>query len=302
MTLEFKEKISEIREKEKFEPKIVLHFFRHAEERREEGMKDIEVPLSEKGKELAFEKGGELQPQKEVSLGSAAPKRRTVETVKRVIGYPEITSEMSLADVEAMFQKHLKIGKKVTIDERLCLRRVGELEQRALQALQEGRVLDFIVLESDQLAKEIRDKESLTYSKMAANIAEIVQEYSKIFDVWEKINKQYPEKYKDYHYQLERYFCSHQTVLGSFIAKVIEKLEGHEGRNDFLILVGDKGLERLEGFKIEILRKGEEKFCIFSFKTEGIEKNLFFNERLLSEIRKDGEKFKKELEEICKNN
>ena len=163
-------------------------------------------------------------------------------------------------------------------------------------------IVECSVFESKRLGKELGDEESLTYSKMAANIAEIVAKYLKAFDAWEKINRQSPEKYKKYQYQLERYLCSHQTVLGSFISKVIEKIEGEQKRDNYVISMRGEGLKRLEGFTIEIIKDGEEKICFFFFKIGDETKKISLSGQLLKEIIEDRKILDQEIMERNKNN
>ena len=85
---------------------------------------------------------------------------------------------------------------------------------------------------------------------------------------------------------MKRFFGSHQGVLESFLAKLIEKTKGIEERNKFVEVLNNQGFDFAEGFEVDIKNKelGEPTIHLL-YKKEKEGKTIFeFDEDLPKEI------------------
>ena len=163
-----------------------------------------------------------------------------------------ITGNESLDELKGKLESDLKIGKKIGIEERLNYFEDVSTEyyKRVWEHIRGGDILRFLVNESDKVAKELGDDKTLTYSKSARQIAEIIKKYLKVSPRW---NELVTDKTKSYSDTLERFLGTHQTIPESFLAKCIEKTKGVEERNKFIEMLDNKGFDYTEGFDLEIL-------------------------------------------------
>jgi hypothetical protein len=242
----------EIESLKEVEPKIFLHFFRHSEKEKAPGKSDKDIRLSPRGRELAKEKAVDTNLSQAVAFGSS--RERTHETAFLVMAGEddEITGEETLEELRTKIKKHVPVGSKIGVDERLnfFLDESTELGKKARAAFSGGEYLKFIVEQSDRLAKELDDKTNSTYGRQAAAVARIILKYVGIIPRWEKILQD--DSAKKYSDTLERFFGSHQGVLESFLAKVIEITEGADRRDEFVAVLGNQGFDYVEGFNVEI--------------------------------------------------
>ncbi len=132
--------------------------------------------------------------------------------------------------------------------------------------------MEFIVEKSDGLAKEFGDEKGDTYSRMAGRIAEIIEKYIKIAPRW---NELVQDEEKDYKETLKRYFGTHQGVVETFLAKVIEKTKGVEERNAFVVALDKQGFGFAEGINIKIKTINNEQVIEVSYKKEKDGKVIF---------------------------
>ena len=294
------------------ETKVILEFMRHGEKdpnKTEPKKTDEEVRLTSKGKAMAVEKGKSLNPQPEVSIAWGSPKKRTQETAAHVMlaNQEQINPEASLEEMEATIDKELngsgKTRRKIIEDERLSFDLSGPAAGEMLEAFKAGKYIPFLVEKSDDLAIEKGDKTSTTYLRQAGNLAEIVSRYAKVGVNFNRIASK-KDDYKEFGNQLERYLGTHQGVAESFIAKILEKTEGKEKRDAFVVSMGT-GFKELQGMSIEILNRGEEQEIVVRFempvekdgKIEMKQESVSLSKEILEDIiRERGEFEKKVLE------
>ena|SRR3989344_4532597 len=247
-----REQIKNLEEKE-YSSKIEVHFFRHGESEPAVEGKDTERELTQKGKEQGVERSQEGTELKQ-ALAFGSPRRRAQQTAGFVMaGKSEIiTGSESLDELKGKLESDLKIGKKIAIEEKLDYSEDFSTEyyKRMWEHIRSGDILKFLVKESDKLAKELDDDKSLTYSRSARQIAEIIKKYLTISPRW---NELVSDKTKSYSDTLERFMGTHQTVPESFLAKVIEKTKGIAERDRFIGILDNKGFDYTEGFDLEIL-------------------------------------------------
>ncbi|MFH1089842.1 MAG: histidine phosphatase family protein [Candidatus Uhrbacteria bacterium] len=268
------------------EPKIVLHFFRHSEKEKAPGKSDKDIRLSPHGRELAKQKANETNLSQAVAFGS--PRERTHETALLAMtgNRDEITGNETLEELRDKIDAELAVGSKLGVDNRLdfTFDESGALFQEALAAVKRNEYLKFIVEQSDQRAKDLNDEIGSTYSRQAAAVSEIILKYIGIVPRWEKILK--VDSAKKYSDTLERFFGSHQGVLESFLAKVIELTEGEERRDEFVTVLDNQGFDYVEGFNVEI-SQNEPMVHLSYFKTKLDGKPFVFNKELTSQQLKD---------------
>jgi len=249
---------SQREQKEEFPtPSIRLEFFRHSEqEPRTEEIQEYKRRLTSKGRGMATEAGKDRKPNPKMSVVSGSPRDRARETAFRQIFTNEegVTPESSLEDIEEMIKGQLPVGKKHIIDERLNFNWDGSKKFKESQEkhyLQIKDSLEFLVQESDQLVLEEHDATSTSYTRSAANTAELIQKYLKILPNWKKTAmmdaERKPDEQKGYienNNELQRFFGSHAGTVENFLLKLIDKTEGREAVLDFI-----KNLPDLNGFQ-----------------------------------------------------
>jgi hypothetical protein len=273
--------------KEKAKTKIILEFFRHGEKEKADKPEN-QIRLTEKGRVMATTRGKDIKPQPKVAIAFASPRERAQETAGRVIlaNTRRIADNMTLEEMENLISNELKAGKKIVSDNRLDFQqdRNSPYGQRHLAEFKAGRIMDFMVNESDGLAQEMHDPVAFSHSRIAANIAEILQKYLKIGNNFEKIVEKNPDKYSEYGNQLERYFGTHQTVGESFIAKLLENTQGTEARDRYLKEVGSSGVAELQGFQVEIINEGGKQTATIHAKTPEKQWDIPIDGNILEQI------------------
>lgn len=258
----------EIKEGEKVpETKVVLHFLRHEEKgKAEPEQSDFAVELTPKGREKAIQKGKEKPAQLGVSWAAGSPRIRSAHTalLRMMAGEEILTPEMGFEEAKAEVEKWLKekgvkYGKKLAILPELgfYIEAEPEYKQKTIEAFDAGRGLEFVLRESDDLARRFKNLNILSHSQVAANFASLIAREMQVGNNFNQIVARDPEKYKKYGNQIERYFGSHQGTLECFYAKVLEKLYGPEKVDELIDKFRDKdgkanGFDFQEGFKVEI--------------------------------------------------
>lgn len=259
---------SEIKEKEKVpETKVILHFFRHEEKEGDgPGHTGIEVALTKRGKENAIQKGKEKPAQPQVALAAGSPRIRTAHTalLRMMADKGTITSEMTFAEAEAEVKKELKYGKKVIQLPELDWYWEGtpEFQSIGVKAFREGHGLEFLLKDSDNLVRQLKDKSSTSYSRTAANYASLIAREMTASNSFNRIVARNPEKYQRSGNQLERYFGTHQMVPECFYMKVLEKKYGRPKAEEFIESFRENkgrvyGFGFQEGFDLKIINNQE---------------------------------------------
>lgn len=268
MTEKFESKKIEQKEKP-YTSKVSMRFYRHAEKELRQDKEDIEVELTEAGKKQAVAKAKEAK-EKQI-LAFSSPRKRAKETAGFIMSgkSEKITGKESLAELEEKVSKQLKVGKKIGTEKRLDFDVAdwrSNYGDAVWEAMQNEELLKFLVERSDKLAEKFNDKESITYSRAASAITEIILRYLKIAPRWDALSRDPDKKFTD---TLERVFGSHQGVLESFLAKLIEQTRGKEERDKFVQVLDNNGFDFTEGFKVEILnREKQEPVIHVSYKKE----------------------------------
>lgn len=285
------------------ETRVILEIMRHGKrEKHPDPLLDggPELKLTPEGRAQTDERGKELDPQIEVSLGWGSPRVRSQETAYRVMLADEnLNPNETLGKIEERIDKELQgVGKKMIEDERLNFHASGPIGVDGKSAYHEGRYMDWVINDSDKSAIEKHDTESSTFTRMAGNVASIVQRYTKIGSNFNRIASK-TDKYEESGNQLERYLGTHQGIAESFVAKVLGKVKGEKIKDEFVASVAS-GFDETEGVHIEIINKGDEQHILMRYTIKDPEngdreEELQFGSEILEEIIKDQENFEKEV-------
>lgn len=297
----YEESTKEKIEKEKMpETRVVLHFLRHEQQTRSKSYPDTKLTI--KGRRRAIEKGKKESVQEDVAWAAGSERVRSAHTalLRMVAGKEGISDKMKFDEVKDVVEKELKYGKKVTQLPELDYYWEGtpEFEQAARKNFDNGRILDFLFKESDDLVRKLKDKESLSYSRMAANYASLITREMIVGNNFNKLAALKPEEYKKLNNQLERVFGTHQTVSECFYMKVLEKIYGAEKVKEFIKSLQDEegkteGFDYQEGFKVMINNGPEGQEVVL----EGIRgfSDIKLTPELLDDIISDAGEIDKEL-------
>ena len=291
----FKEKLPSAEEEREIQSKVVLEFMRHGKRDKDDQNPDAEIRLNEEGRIMSQKKGKSLSPQKEVSLAWGSQLRRAQETAIRAM-LPEIDVGDSLEDIEQLIVDEQKVGKKLIVDPRLGYNLSGPSGKETYRAFKEGRYIPYVVEESDQAAITMNDKVSTTYLRHAGNIAEIISRYAKIGKNFNQIVTKKEDEYKKYDNRMERYLGTHSGILEFFLIKVKEKVEGIDGRDEFIKYLGD-GFKETEGMRVEIINVGSDQQILVHFTAEGKDEEILIDDQLLDSIIEERAEFEKKFGE-----
>jgi len=261
--------------KETVTSRIDLRFFRHAEKESNKDTSNEEVELTETGRKHAVEKSEDKDISQAMAFGS--PKKRTQQTAGLIMGgrLDEITGNENMQELKEKLDKELKLGSKVGVDKRLDFSSdfSTDFGKRVLESANRGEYLKFLVEESDELAKSLRDDDAETYTRVAGQVAEIVKKYLGIASHWDTLAQDQSKNYKD---TLKRFLGTHQGVAEPFLAKIIEQTKGKTERDAFVSVINNQGFDFAEGFDVEIQTIGGKNQNIhISFKKEKDGKVLF---------------------------
>lgn len=302
----FSKKMSLDRGKEKREKEplvsIRLEFFRHSKQGpRIEGMQEYSRRLTEGeggGRRTATEAGKKRNPKPEIGLSYASPRDRAQETSYRQLlsNQEEITDESSLEDIEGLVQGDLPVGSKMIIDERLNFNWNGSPEfnqESNKHFLKDKDTLKFFVEESDNLVVDSKDEKSTSYSRAAANIAEIIKKYTGILPQWEKLveidkHRKGSEKkgYAEQDNEMQRFLGSHGATVENFLLKVIDKIEGREAVSKFIENLPDKNsFDYNDGYSVKLFSENGQLEIVVSYH----DKSWSLPLELLNEIISDRE-------------
>lgn len=282
--------------------KVVLEFMRHGDKETNSQKTNQELLLTKKGRQQAIKKGRRLNPQAEVAIGWGSPRARTEETAMLVtLANENINPDATVEEIEATIDEEINKGgkkkKKFIEDPRLDYNFSGPGIGTWLTDLYKKSTpfMPIYIQESDQRALETNDTENDTYTRKAADIAEIVLRYAKVGNNFNSLVQE-TDKYEKNNNQLERYLGTHATVAESFLLKLLEKLNGVEARDE-LAKVLDHGFEETQGYRVEIVNAGKEQEIIVHFKTKEGSQQISTTVDLIEEIVKEGEEFEKKFKE-----
>lgn len=275
------------------ETKIVLEFMRHGKRDKDDPRPDEKVRLNQEGRQMAQDKGRELNPQAEVAVAWGSQLERAQETSLHAM-LPEIDVNASLEEMEELIAEEQKVGKKLVVDARLGYDLSGPSGEESLKAFKEGRYLSHMIEKSDQLAIEMNDKISTTYIRHAGNLAELIYRYSKIGNNFNRIASEQKGKYDQFGNQLERYLGTHSGITELFLAKVMEKNGGTEKRDEFIKSLGN-GFKETEGMRVEISNTGKGQKILIQYEINGKKEELTIDEELLKRIIQERKEFEEKV-------
>lgn len=223
---------------------------------------DRVIPLSAGGRSHSRLVGQEKNPQPEVGLVYGSSRDRTIESAERQLFSQEeaISDDLSLAEMNALIEGSLAKGKKYRSSPLLDFDFSGSEKFREIKDEHFRDKKDLLVWyleDSDALVEAERDLISTSYSRLAANVAELVTKYVSAYSRWQKIVESNPDKYVKFNNELQRFMGTHQGVGEAFLMKAIEKTQGKEAVYSFIDSLASKnGFAFGEGYSVVI---GEEK-------------------------------------------
>ncbi len=256
--------------------RVLLHFFRHGEQFKDPEKRDQDYELSPAGRGQAMKKAEETKDTRNLrqSMAFGSPRKRAQQTAAFAMtgaGADSITGNESFDELRAKIDKDIKYGSKVAADPRLnfFMDKNTPFGAKAMEAFTNKRYIEFLVNESDALAREVGDENGSTYSRQAGSIADVVLKYAKVSPRWQELVSDATKKYEE---TLERFLGSHQGVSECFLAKVIEKTEGAAERDRFVEAIKKQGFDFTEGFDVELVsQNGSEPQVRIRYKKEGAE-------------------------------
>lgn len=261
------ESLQKIESPENYNSKVAIHIFRHGEKEVAGTRPDFAIELTDQGRQQAMDKSvpGTVVEQS-VAFGSRRKRARQTAAFAMTGQLDKINGDESLDQLYEKLDKNLKISSKIGIDYRLDFNIDfnSEYGKQVGLAMDNDQLMTFLVEKSDDLASKLNDTEGLTYSRAAANIAKILQKYLKVGERWNSIVKN--GNYKSN--TLERFLGTHQGVLDSFLAKVIEKTKGKDELDKFLSAMNGAGFNLVEGFKVEIINQDNGQKVNINYKKE----------------------------------
>lgn len=263
---------------EKELPKLVLHFMRHSIKEKAPEKSDVDILLSEAGRELAAKKfNAPIDMSRAHTVGS--PRIRTHET-----------AAIAAIRNSATNPEDLGIG-KVRVSEALDfdVDESGEYGNRLYGAFEAGKYLSFLLNESDALAKEKGDAASSTYSRMAANIAGIIRRnFEAASRGARRLEKSGNSENEGNDFR--RILATHGGIQESFLLKLVEKTKGIAARDMLFSSIGGNGFDFTEGFDVTLSKEnGEEKIRVTYKKGEYVF-DEFVPVEVIQEIMEEGKK------------
>ncbi len=278
------------------QPTIRLEIFRHDQPApAAPGEKDEQRRLTPQGREHAQQVGKEKKPLVSMGLAYASPRDRAQETAYRqLLANESFTgAEASLDDLKAAVEKALPFGNKLIVSENLNYQvsHNPEFAKAWGVAYNEGRLLAFLLEQSDAVARENNDLADYSYSRSAANVAEIVKKYVGIEPVWQRVYGQNEQKYQA-NTEMQRFLGTHQSIGETFLLKVIEKTQGRDAALKFIEQLPNKnGFDVSEGFSVNIAPSADEVKVTITYGSTSWD----LTREVLDEIVQDREQLDKEI-------
>ena len=155
----------------------------------------------------------------------------------------------------------------------------GEFKAGLMAAAKAGNLLEWMVNESDDLAKKTHEAKGTTYSRAARDVAEIIAKYY-------KASRRFDELVGDKGYAdtMQRFLGSHQTVTECFLAKMIERSRNRAKRDKFVEAMKN-GFDFVDGYQVEIQNDDGKRKMYIRFQKQ--DKNgkilLSFDDEILPE-------------------
>ncbi|KKU48032.1 hypothetical protein A2936_00130 [Candidatus Uhrbacteria bacterium RIFCSPLOWO2_01_FULL_47_25] len=289
------------------ETRVILHFLRHEDKETVVEKPDTDIELKESGRVAAFERGLKEPAHLEVSWAAGSNRIRALHTalLRMAAGTGSVTAEMSYAEAKASVEAEMKYGEKVVSMPELNFNFSGSkaFEAEAMGSYKAGRGLEYLLRDSDRRVVELGDKDSFSYSRVAANYASLISREMQVGNNFNKLVKQKPDKYAEFDNKLERYFGTHQTVPECFYMKVLEKFQGRAAAEKFIDKLRDKdgkvfGFDFQEGIDI-IVTNGANGQSIVIKNMRGLP-DVALTPELLADIIRDAERLDKTIDKDSK--
>lgn len=253
-----------------------------------------DILLSPDGRRESVETGKPLKPQPRVAVAEGSPQPRTRETAAHIMLANE--NKIGVDDTLKQMEEKigLKVGTKIHSDKRLDFHSNAE----SFEAYKKGRLLEFLIKESDNLMIKKKDTKASSYLRHAGNLAEIYYKYSLIGDNFNKLANQ-NDKYEKFGNQMERYLGFHNGGGESFIAKLLEKTQGAEARDEYIEEVGGNGYKGTQGFRTEITNTGKEQSIKIIYDVGDKTETINIDRQLLEEIIKERNEFEEKIRQAA---
>jgi len=303
----------EVADQEEYTSRILLHFIRHGQKESIEGKPNFEMRLTEEGKQQSIDKGRKREVASPTAMAYGSKMVRSQEEAifewLAAAGVEDLSVKESYEDMKVKVNQGLGYGSRVGVDKRLGFKEEPAFQKLSEEAYNKKEGLKFMVEKSDDIVKDQKDKTSTSYSRVSAQIAQVLEKYSQMAPQWGKLVK---VKENEYGKVLERFMGSHSGVIDVFLCKLVEKIKKNEGkgeRDKLIAALNNQGFDFTEGFDIEIDMKKDSKepeIKIKYNKQDAEGKELFtFNEvitqEVLDDIIGDGDKLNKSIEESESN-
>ena len=226
-------------------PSIRLEFLRHDKPLpKSPGQSADKMPLAPESRGHAEEIGKTKNPDPTRAVAFGSPRVRSQETALRQLLANEdwVTEETSLEEIEQGISDRMPVGGKLLVSEKLNYRSDANPDYaKVYQSHYAGAkdLVPFLFNESDDLTVRLGDTEDFSYTRLAANVAELIKKYVGILPRWEQLAEEKPETYGE-NPELQRFLGTHSTISESFLLKVIEKTQGRGAAQDFVNALPDK--------------------------------------------------------------
>ncbi len=257
---------------------------------------DESSSLTKLGRRHTTEVGKTRNPDPQMGFAYGSPRVRAQETALRQLLANEqwVTDDTTLEEMDAHIAGELKYGKKLKVTENLNFK--GGANEEYARVFEEHYVnrkdlVPFLYYESDRLVEELGDLEDDSYTRLAANVAELIRRYIGMLPRWMDIYEKNKEKYKEQN-EMQRFLGTHSTIAESFLLKVIEKTEGVDAAKKFIDDLPDKnGIDFSDGISVELagIEAGTQVKVTFHGKTWNITTTI------ISEIIQDSNDLDKKI-------
>lgn len=271
--------------------RVLLHFARHGDKTKDvgDGSNVVQV-LTELGKQQGWEKGEKFAPAKPTAMAFGGDVIRSQEMGGHMLAGAEnrddITGDETLDELRTKLDKGRKIGTRLGVDPRLSFHyETPAVRETSDAAYDRGEGLRWFIDESDKFIAEHGNDRETSYSRMASNIAQILQKYAKIAPNYNRIVSE-EEKMKQYGDTLERFMGSHAGAIDFFLCKLIEVISGSEERDRLVRMLGNQMFDVGEGFDIEIAMVDDQPEMTINYerKGKGDEEDFIFHETIGPEV------------------
>lgn len=234
-------------------PTVRLEIFRHDQPApAPEGGTDADRQLTSEGRVHAEQSGQTKNPNMKMGIAIGSPRDRAQETaLRQLISEDILGSGADFSELKSVIDHNLNYGNKIRVTEKLDYRLDSNPEFQAawFKSYNEKHAMKFLLEESDKLAADLKDAQDFSYSRSAANVAEVIKGYVLAAPSWKRTYDKDPSKYKAN--EMQRFMGTHQTIGETFLLKVVEKTQGTDAASALAEKMGN-GFDLSEGFSVVI--------------------------------------------------